>query len=98
MLVYLRRSAYLVMIAGFGCLVGMLVSINGAVSILWVGSGVPFFWGSLALFIITPATLGSYICRALRLAVVFHPKAKRALPWLIPVFVVLCLRGFGWPW
>lgn len=72
------------MVEGVCVLLTMLVSINGAANVVW-GKGTAWFYNSLVLFFITPALLGSYICRALRLAVVFHPKAKRALPWLIPV-------------
>ncbi|CBN75977.1 hypothetical protein Esi_0264_0002 [Ectocarpus siliculosus] len=61
----------------------MLAAVNGAINIVW-DSGLDWFWVSLLLFFVSPALFGSYICRALRLAVVFHPKAKRALPWLIP--------------
>ena len=62
----------------------MLVGINGSVDVIW-GVGLRWFWSSLLLFFVSPTLFGSYICRALRLAVVFHPRAKRALPWLIPV-------------
>lgn len=62
----------------------MSVTINRSIDILW-GIGFRFFWSSLLFSFITPVLYGSYVCRALRLAVVFHPRAKRALPWLIPV-------------
>ncbi|CAM9472942.1 unnamed protein product [Ectocarpus fasciculatus] len=77
------RSAHLVMVEGVCVLLTMVAAINGAVNVVW-GSGLDWFWMSLLLFFISPALMGSYICRALRLAVVFHPRAKRALPWLIP--------------
>lgn len=72
------------MLEGVCVLLAMLVSINGAVNVVW-GKGLPWFYNALVLFSTIPAFYGSYICRALRLAVVFHPRAKRALPWLIPV-------------
>ena len=89
------------MLGGVCVLLTMLVSINGALNVVW-GKGTDWFYNALILFFITPALLGSYICRALRLAVVFHPKAKRALPWLIPVCSKECrasgpLRAF-FPW
>lgn len=79
------RSARLVMVEGGMVLLTMLVAINGALNIVWDTGIKRWLWTSLLLFFITPALLGSYICRALRLAVVFHPKAKKAVPWLIPV-------------
>eukprot|EP00752_Nemacystus_decipiens_P003432 g3173.t1 len=91
------RSAYLVMLGGICVLLTMLVSINGALNVVW-GKGTDWFYNALVLFFTTPALLGSYICRALRLAVVFHPKAKRALPWLIPernYMVVLLIGSLG---
>lgn len=72
------------MLEGVCVLLTMLVSINGAANVLW-GKGTEWFYNSLVLFFVMPLLLGSYICRALRLAVVFHPRAKKALPWLIPV-------------
>lgn len=80
-----RRSARLVIVEGVTVLLTMLVAINGAVGIVWDTGLQRWLWTSMLLFFITPALLGSYICRALRLAVVFHPRAKRAVPWLIPV-------------
>lgn len=61
-----------------------VISINESCIVLW-GKGIRWFWVSLLLFFVMPVLFGSYVCRALRLAVVFHPRAKRALPWLIPV-------------
>lgn len=72
------------MLEGACVILTMLVSINSSLNVVW-DSGLRWFWSSLLLFFITPALFGSYICRALRLAVVFHPCAKRVLPWLIPV-------------
>lgn len=70
---------------GGGCVVLTMVSaINGAMNDVW-GVGFGWFWTSMLLFFVLPALFGSYICRALRLAVVFHPRAKRALLWLVPV-------------
>ncbi|CAM9489328.1 unnamed protein product [Ectocarpus sp. 12 AP-2014] len=77
------RSAHLVMLGGVAVILSMLTAVNGALNIVWE-SGLDWFWVSLLLFFVSPALFGSYICRALRLAVVFHPRAKRALPWLIP--------------
>ncbi|CAB1121467.1 unnamed protein product [Ectocarpus sp. CCAP 1310/34] len=79
----MNRSAHLVMVEGVCVLLTMVVAINGSINVIW-DSGLDWFWMSLLLFFISPALKGSYICRALRLAVVFHPRAKRALPWLIP--------------
>lgn len=76
------------MIEGGCVLLTMVVAINSSVEVIW-GNGLRWFWSSLLLFFIAPALFGSYICRALRLAVVFHPRAKRALPWLIPVSFLL---------
>lgn len=79
------------MVAGVAILLTMLITINGALNILWdAGLTKRWLWTSMLLFFITPALLGSYICRALRLAVVFHPRAKRAVPWLIPVGHFIC--------
>ena len=72
------------MIEGVCVLLTMMSAINSSVEVLW-GNGLRWFWSSLLFFLVSPALFGSYICRALRLAVVFHPCAKRALPWLIPV-------------
>ncbi|CAM9607173.1 unnamed protein product [Ectocarpus sp. 4 AP-2014] len=77
------RSAHLVMVEGVCVLLTMVVAINGSINVVW-DSGLDWFWMSLLLFFISPALKGSYIFRALRLAVVFLPRAKRALPWLIP--------------
>eukprot|EP00904_Undaria_pinnatifida_P004013 jgi/Undpi1/13612/HiC_scaffold_9.g03266.m1 len=91
------RSARLVIIEGGCVLLAMLVGINGSVDVIW-GVGLRWFWSSLLLFFVSPTLFGSYICRALRLAVVFHPRAKRALPWLIPernYIVVLLLMSLA---
>ena len=80
------RSARLVMMGGIAVVVSYLVAVNDALLIIWgTDHSLRWFWSSLLLFFIMPNLFGSYICRALRLAVVFHPRAKRALPWLIPV-------------
>ncbi|CAM9457898.1 unnamed protein product [Ectocarpus sp. 13 AM-2016] len=91
------RSAHLVTLQGVSLLFSMLVTVNGATTIVW-DSGLDWFWISLLLFFVSPALFGSYICRALRLAVVFNPRAKRALPWLIPernYLAVLLLASVG---
>lgn len=63
-----------------------LVAVNESLMILWGPEySLSWFWSSLLLFFITPIVFVSYVCRALRLAVVFHPKAKRRMCWLIPV-------------
>ncbi|CAN0329948.1 unnamed protein product, partial [Ectocarpus sp. 8 AP-2014] len=93
----MNRSAHLVMVEGVCVLLTMVVAINGSINVVW-DSGLDWFWMSLLLFFISPALKGSYICRALRLAVVFHPRAKRALPWLIPernYMVVLLVASVG---
>lgn len=80
------RSVYLVLMAGAATMVTYLVAVNESLLILWgADHSLEWFWSSLLLFFITPIVFVSYICRALRLAVVFHPKAKRTMPWLIPV-------------
>lgn len=84
MVLRFHRSARLVLLSGMAVLLTMLVAINGSMNVIW-GNGLRWFWTSLLVFFVTPLLYGGYICRALRLAVVFHPKAKRALPWLIPV-------------
>lgn len=65
--------------------------------ILWgAENSLRWFWSSMLLSSITPIIFGSYLCRALRLAVVFHPRARRALPWLIPVRALrVCWEGTG---
>ncbi|CBJ31485.1 hypothetical protein Esi_0260_0003 [Ectocarpus siliculosus] len=91
------RSAYLVMVGGVAGILTMLVTVNDATTVIW-DTGFDWFWTSLLLFFISPALFGSYICRALRLAVVFHPRVKRALPWLIPernYMVVLLVSSVG---
>ncbi|CAM9810129.1 unnamed protein product [Ectocarpus sp. 12 AP-2014] len=91
------RSAYLVMVGGVAGILTMLVTVNDATTVVW-DIGFDWFWISLLLFFISPALFGSYICRALRLAVVFHPRVKRALPWLIPernYMVVLLVASVG---
>ncbi|CAM9463438.1 unnamed protein product [Ectocarpus sp. 4 AP-2014] len=91
------RSAHLVMVGGVAGILTMLVTVNDATTVVW-DIGFDWFWVSLLLFFISPALFGSYICRALRLAVVFHPRAKRALPWLIPernYMVVLLVASVG---
>ncbi|CAM9379421.1 unnamed protein product [Ectocarpus sp. 6 AP-2014] len=91
------RSAHLVTLQGVSLLFSMLVTVNGATTIVW-DSGLDWFWISLLLFFVSPALFGSYICRALRLAVVFNPRAKSALPWLIPernYLAVLLLASIG---
>ncbi|CBJ33441.1 expressed unknown protein [Ectocarpus siliculosus] len=93
----MNRSAHLVMVEGVCVLLTMVVAVNGSINVVW-DSGLDWFWMSLLLFFISPALKGSYICRALRLAVVFHPRAKRALPWLIPernYMVVLLVVSVG---
>eukprot|EP00752_Nemacystus_decipiens_P003194 g2955.t1 len=72
------------MVEGVTVLLTMLVAINGALNVVWDTGLKRWLWTSMLLYFITPALLGSYICRALRLAVVFHPRAKKAVPWLIP--------------
>ncbi|CAM9422719.1 unnamed protein product, partial [Hapterophycus canaliculatus] len=80
------RSVHLVVIAGSAIVASYLVAVNESLEVLWGSDcSLPWFWSSAVLFFVTPIIFGSYICRALRLAVVFHPRAKRALPWLIPV-------------
>ncbi|CBJ31487.1 hypothetical protein Esi_0260_0006 [Ectocarpus siliculosus] len=91
------RSAYLVMVGGVAGILTMLVTVNDATTVIW-DTGFDWFWTSLFLFFISPALFGRYICRALRLAVVFHPRVKRALPWLIPernYMVVLLVASVG---
>ncbi|CAM9574851.1 unnamed protein product, partial [Ectocarpus sp. 8 AP-2014] len=91
------RSAYLVMVGGVASILTMLVTVNDATTVVW-DIGFDWFWISLLLFFISPALFGSYICRALRLAVVYHPRVKRALPWLIPernYMVVLLVASVG---
>ncbi|CAB1098187.1 unnamed protein product [Ectocarpus sp. CCAP 1310/34] len=91
------RSAYLVMVGGVAGILTMLVTVNDSTTVVW-DIGFDWFWISLLLFFISPALFGSYICRALRLAVVFHPRVKRALPWLIPehnYMVVLLVASVG---
>ncbi|CAB1121470.1 unnamed protein product [Ectocarpus sp. CCAP 1310/34] len=93
----MARSAHLVTLQGVSLLFSMLVTVNDATTIVW-DSGLDWFWISLLLFFVSPALFGSYICRALRLAVVFNPRAKRALPWLIPernYLAVLLLASIG---
>ncbi|CAM9379568.1 unnamed protein product [Ectocarpus sp. 6 AP-2014] len=92
-----KRSAYLVMVGGVAGILTMLVTVNDATTVIW-DAGFDWFWTSLFLFFISPALFGSYICRALRLAVVFHPRVKRALPWLVPernYMVVLLVASVG---
>ncbi|CAM9250281.1 unnamed protein product [Ectocarpus fasciculatus] len=91
------RSAYLVMVGGVAAILTMLVTVNDATLVVW-DIGFDWLWTSLLLFFISPALFGSYICRALRLAVIFHPRAKRALPWLIPernYMAVLLIASVG---
>ncbi|CAM9626174.1 unnamed protein product [Pylaiella littoralis] len=94
------RSVHLVLLAGGALLLSFVVAINESVLMIWgMDYAVGWFWSSLMLFFVTPIIFGSYICRALRLAVVFHPRAKRALPWLIPernymILLVLMAIGF----
>lgn len=92
----LRRSASLVLLAGVSVLLSYLTAINRSIYVIW-GVGWSWFWSSLILFFATPLLLGSYLCRALRLAVVFHPRAKRALPWLIPVSLDAALAALDSP-
>lgn len=73
------------MVGGVSALMTMLVAINASTNVIWDNIGLEWFWSSLLLHFVTPALFGSYIFRALRLAVVFHPRVKRTLPWLIPV-------------
>lgn len=89
-----NRSVRLVIIGGATVTISYLVVINESLRILYgPGHSLPWLWSSLLLFFLTPGLFGSYICRAIRLAVVFHPWAKRSLPWLIPVSDVHLL---GW--
>lgn len=75
---------------GGALLMSFCVGINDSMLIIWgTDYALGWLWSSLVLFFVTPLIFGSYICRALRLAVVFHPRAKRALPWLIPVRNIL---------
>lgn len=77
---------HLVVVAGSAIVASYLVAVNESLGVLWgPDCCLRWFWSSLVLFFVTPLIFGSYVCRALRLAVVFHPRAKRALPWLIPV-------------
>ncbi|CAM9547941.1 unnamed protein product, partial [Scytosiphon promiscuus] len=86
------RSVHLVVIAGSAIVASYLVAVNESLAVLWGSDhSLRWFWSSMVLFFLTPITFGSYICRALRLAVVFHPRAKRALPWLIPERNYLCV-------
>lgn len=92
-----RRSARLVLMGGTVIVLSYLSPINESILIIWGPEhALEWLWPSLLLFGIAPVLFGSYICRALRLAVVFHPRAKRALPWLIPVrtLAVVVLFGF----
>ncbi|CBJ31489.1 hypothetical protein Esi_0260_0013 [Ectocarpus siliculosus] len=85
------------MVGGVAGILTMLVTVNDATTVIW-DTGFDWFWTSLLLFFISPALFGSYICRALRLAVVFHPRVKRALPWLVPernYMVVLLVSSVG---
>lgn len=80
------RSVRLVIIGGATITISYLVVINESLRIMYgPDHSLRWFWSSLVLFFLTPGLFGSYICRAIRLAVVFHPRAKRSLPWLIPV-------------
>ncbi|CAN0030577.1 unnamed protein product, partial [Ectocarpus sp. 12 AP-2014] len=79
------RSARLVLMAGSSMVVSFVAAVNQSLFILWGATySLDWFWISLLLFSVLPLVFGSYICRALRLAVIFHPRAKQALPWLIP--------------
>ncbi|CAM9379049.1 unnamed protein product, partial [Ectocarpus sp. 6 AP-2014] len=79
------RSARLVLMAGSSMVVSYLAAVNQSLFMLWGATySLDWFWISLLLFSALPLVFGSYICRALRLAVIFHPRAKQALPWLIP--------------
>ena len=86
------------MFAGSTIVLSYAVPVNTSVGVLWPGREVGWLWVSIFLFFSTPILFGSYICRALRLAVVFHPRAKRRLPWLIPVTIFLSFSSpFGTP-
>ncbi|CAM9554972.1 unnamed protein product [Scytosiphon promiscuus] len=79
------RSVHLVLLAGSAMVASYLVAVNESILILCgADHSLRWFWSSMLLSSITPIIFGSYLCRALRLAVVFHPRARRALPWLIP--------------
>ncbi|CAN0469311.1 unnamed protein product [Hapterophycus canaliculatus] len=83
---YASRSVHLVLLAGSAMVASYLVALNESILILWGADySLRWFWPSMLLLSITPIIFGSYLCRSLRLAVVFHPRARRALPWLIPV-------------
>ncbi|CAN0360506.1 unnamed protein product, partial [Discosporangium mesarthrocarpum] len=77
------RSAYLVVFTGAAILLNVVMVMNNSINLL---SG----WSSnqylvlAVLFFTLPITRVGFICRVIRLAVVFHPKAKHDMPWLIP--------------
>lgn len=75
------------MFAAGTILLSYIAPVNESVGALWPEYQFDWLWLSILLFFSTPILFGSYICRALRLAVVFHPRAKRRLPWLIPVAI-----------
>ncbi|CAM9153754.1 unnamed protein product, partial [Sphacelaria rigidula] len=89
-----NRSARLVILGGIGMLLSFVLTINFSCAVIWHESA-RWFWMVLILFGIRPILFGTYISRALRLVVVFHPRAKRTLPWLIPernyLYVLACL-------
>eukprot|EP00752_Nemacystus_decipiens_P003193 g2954.t1 len=93
------RSVNLVLLSGASIVTSYLVAVNEALMILWGPEySLDWLWPSLLLFFITPTVFVSYVFRALRLAVVFHPKAKRHLRWLIPErnhVVFLLVMGVG---
>ncbi|CAM9874429.1 unnamed protein product, partial [Ectocarpus fasciculatus] len=71
--------------AGSAMVFSYVSAVNQSLSILWGATyALDWFWMSLVLFFVTPLVFGSYISRALRLAVIFHPRGKQTLPWLIP--------------
>lgn len=82
--VFPLRSARLVLLGGAALVLSYVKAINASCLVIW-GAGFRWFWSALVLFFVTPVLYGSYVCRALRLAVVFHPQVRRTLPWLIPV-------------
>ncbi|CAM9942938.1 unnamed protein product, partial [Discosporangium mesarthrocarpum] len=89
------RSVHLVVLTGIVLNLTFLVAMNTSCRILW-GKSLRWFWSSLVLFFVLPVYSGCYISRSIRLAVVFHPRAKHALRWLIPErnhIIILLLLG-----
>ncbi|CAM9296912.1 unnamed protein product [Choristocarpus tenellus] len=89
------RSPNLLLLTGITILLQFMIMLLHLSAVLGT-SFFSHFWCDLVVFFLNPVYVGLYISRAIRLAVVFHPRAKSALPWLIPEknhIVVLLVVG-----